>query len=281
MLLKNSYKNEFGETEGTAFFPYFHKEITVKCRKGVSSEYAEKCLKYLEEADEELILQICKYAEFYLKDTLENTSIGELYYDEGEPFPHDNLLEMLQYFSFEVLYIDEPPASAEGSGKVLNLYGGCDWEEDEGIQCLVKNKEVIFLGGFNAWSVWRDYSRDYIGNYVLYERRDELRKMAAAERRVEDNWRTERFVRWRDKGLPAVHKLERFADVVLPSKEKVDPKEATRLLEETYLFQMMDEYPQLLEESIDFWYECYRIEKEKDIEELVTYIFENCEGDLF
>ncbi len=98
----------------------------------------EKCLKYLEEVDEDLILQICKYAEFYCKNT------------------------------FETLYIDEPPASAEGPCKVLNLSGGCDWEEDEGIQCLVKNGEVIFLGGFNAWSVWRDYSRDYIGNYVLY-----------------------------------------------------------------------------------------------------------------
>ncbi len=84
MLLKNSYKNEFGETEGTAFFPYFNKEITVICRKGVSPEYAQKCLKYLAEIDEGFILQICKCAEFYLKDTLENTSIGELYYRLSE-----------------------------------------------------------------------------------------------------------------------------------------------------------------------------------------------------
>jgi len=281
MLLKNSYKNEFGEIEGTAFFPYFNKEITVICRKGVSFEYAKKCLKYLAEVDEELILQICKYAEFYLKDTLESTSIGELYYDEGEPFPHDDLPAMLQYFGFETLYIDEPPASEETSGRVLNLYGGCDWEEDEGIQCLVKDGEVIFLGGFNAWSVWRDYSRDYIGNYVLYEKRDELRKAAAAERVKEDNWRTERFVRWRHMGLPAVHKLEHFVDIVLKSKENVSPKEATKILEATYLFQMMDEYPKLLEESVDFLYECYSIEKEKDIGELVMYISENCEWNLF
>jgi len=281
MLLKNSYKNEFGETEGTAFFPYFNKEITVICREGVPSAYMEKCLKYLEEADEELILQICKYAEFYLKDTLENTSIGELYYDEGEPFPHDNLLAMLQYFTFETLYIDTPPAFTEDSFKVLNLCGGCDWEEDEGIQCLVKNGEVIYVGGFNAWSVWRDYSKDYIGNYVLYEKRDELRKIVAAERMKEDSWRIERFVGWRDRGLAAVHKLEYFTDNILSAKENVDPKKATKILEETYLFQMMNEYPQLLEESIDFWYECYSIEKEKDIGELVKYISENCEWDLF
>lgn len=76
MRLRNGYKNEFGDMEGTAFFPYFNKDITVICRDGVSAEYVEKCLKYLEEVDETLILQICKYAEFFLKDKLENTSIG-------------------------------------------------------------------------------------------------------------------------------------------------------------------------------------------------------------
>ncbi|MDE7478439.1 MAG: hypothetical protein K2M91_10900 [Lachnospiraceae bacterium] len=281
MLLKNRYKNEYNEIEGTAFFPFFNKDITVKCRKGVSLEYAEKCLHYLEKVDEKLILQICKYAEFYLKDTLENTSIGELYYDEKEPFPHDDLLDLLQYFQFEILYIEEPPAPFADSFEVLNLYGGCDWQEYEGIQCLVKNGEVIFLGGYNSWSVWNDYSKDYIGNYVLYERRDELRKMAAEKTEQENYWRYRRFARWRSKGLSAVHKLENFSDVVLASKENVDPKEATKILEDTYLFQMMNEYPKLLEESIDFWYECYCIEKEKDIGELVMYISENCQWNLF
>lgn len=283
MRLRNAFKNEFEEMEGTAFFPYFDKEITVICREGVSSEYAEKCLQYLEEVDETLILQICKYAEFYLKDILVNTSIGEYYYDEREPFPHNDLLGMLQYFSFEIMYIEEPPASIADSreAKVFNFYGGCDWQEDEGIQCLVKNGEVIFLGGFGNLSVWHDYSEDYIGNYVLYERRDELRKKAVERRKKADPWRTQRFTRWRSKGLETVHKLERFADVILAAKENVDPKEATQILENTYLFQLMNEYPELLEESVEFWEECYCIEKEADTGKLVEHICENCQWDMF
>ncbi|MCM1063401.1 MAG: hypothetical protein NC420_02835 [Eubacterium sp.] len=280
--LKNVHTNGSGEREGTAFFPYFNREITVICREGVTSEYAEKCLEYLEEVDETLILQICKYAEFYLKDILENTSIGELYYGEGEPFPHDGLLGMLQYFRFEILYIEEPPA-APGSDNVraLNLYGGCDWQEDEGIQCLVKDGEVIFLGGFGMLSVWRDHSRDHIGNYVLYEKRDELRREAAEKRKKEDGWKIGSFAYWKTKGLyPALHKLE-FFTAYLSTKENLTPKDVTGLLEDTYLYGLMQEYPELMEESIEFWYECYRIEKASGEGALVEHICENCQWDMF
>ncbi|MCM1540296.1 MAG: hypothetical protein NC121_03455 [Blautia sp.] len=282
--LKNVHPNEFGEREGTAFFPYFNREISVICRKGVTYEYAEKCLEYLEEVDETLILQICRYAEFYLKDTLDNTSIGELYYGGGEPFPHDGLLGMLQYFSFEILYIEEPPASVADSDsvKALNLYGGCDWQEDEGIQCLVKDGEVIYLGNFGMLSAWWDHSRDYIGNYVLYERRDELRREAAEKRKNEDDWKIGRFLYWKAKGLfPAVHKLEYFTDHVLPSRENITPREAAQLLENTYLYQLMREYPELMEESVEFWQECYRIEKASGEGALVEHICEHCQWDMF
>lgn len=286
MRLNNIYKNKYNQIEGTAFFPYFNKEIDVICENGVSPEYAEKYLEYLEQVNETLILKICRYAEFFLKDMLENTSVGEI--GEENPFKYENLLDLLQYFSFETLHIEALPESAEDFSEinVLNLSGGCDWQEDEGLQCLVKNGEVIYFGAYNAYSVWRDnYLQDYIGNYVLYEKRDELRKKAAESVKEKadwkDNWNIQRFVRWRDKGLLQCHKLEYFADKVLAAKENVDNKEATRILENSYLYQLMNEYPKLLDESIDFWYECYCIEKEKDAGGLVMYISENCEWDMF
>lgn len=282
MRLNNIYKNKYNQVEGVVFFPYFNKEIDVVCENGVSSEYAENCLEYLEQVDEALILKICRYAEFFLKDMLENTSVGEI--GEENPFKYNTLLDLLQYFSFETLHIEALPESVADSSEinVLNLSGGCDWREDEGLQCLVKNGEVIYFGTYNAYSVWRDsYSQDYIGNYVLYERRDELRKKAAKNVKEKDYWNIQRFVRWRDKGLEACHKLEYFADKVLAPKENVDIKEATRILENSYLYQLMNGYPKLLDESIDFWYECYCIEKEKDAGELVMYISENCEWDMF
>ncbi len=289
MRLRNPYKNEFGQIEGTALFPYFGSEINVICRQGVSPEYAEKCLGYLEKVDESLILQICRYAEYFLRDTLENTSVGELYYGEGEPFPHDDLKGMLRYFRFGTLYIDKPPADAADPAEteVLNLSGSCDWWEDEGLQCLVRDGKVIYLGYFGALSVWGDHSEDYIGNYALYERRDELRRKAAERaakmtaEKGQDGWRTQRFVRWRFWGLDVVHRLERLADERIAPGENVDGEEATRRLEGTYFFQLMKEYPELREESIDFWYECYCIEKEQDEGKLMEHICENCRWDVF
>lgn len=276
-------ENEFGQVEGTAFFPYFNKEITVICREDVSSEYVEHCREYLETVDETLILQICKYAEFFLKDMVENTSIADI--GDEFPWPYDNLLGLLQYFGFECLYIDSPPESIAAPFKinVLNLSGYCDWWEDEGLQCLIKDGEVVYLGYFDGMNIWNDqfYSGEhYIGNYVLYERWDELRKKAAERIAQRDPWRTERSARWYRKGLPTT-KLEHFSDDILASEENVDVKEATEILENSYLFELMNEYPKLLEESMDFWYECYRIEKEQDIGELVRYISENCEWDMF
>lgn len=279
MLLKNYFTNEYNEIEGTAFFPYFKKEIHVICWEGTSLEYAQKCLEYLQKVDEALILQICKYAQFYLEDLLETTSIGELYYGDEEPFPHEQLLDMLQYICFEVLYIEEPAVPVKDSDRVLNLYGGCDWQEDDGIQCLVKNGEVIFLGGYNRFSVWEDFSKEKYFNYVYYEKRGEMSAVPDIEEG--DYWAIERTVRWKNKGLLDPRRLEEFTDTVIAAKENVSPKEAAQILEETYLFQMMQEYPKLLDESSDFWLECYCIEKEKDNGELVKYICENCQWDLF
>lgn len=286
MRLSSTHQNEFGETQGIALFPYFGTEITVICRKGVSPEYTEKCLKYLEEVDEELILQICKYAEFFLKDTLENTSVGDL--EDGEAFPYDNLLDLLQYFRFDTLYIDKPPQDIAESPEVhvLNLSGGCEWREDDGIQCLVKDGEVLYLGDFYVLNIWQNnYSENYYGNYVLYEslceRRKKWPKLTAEDVKGIEIGRTQRFFdHWNTRNPRMTHKLKTFADA-LALKENLDFKGAIEALEDSYLYQLMNEYPQLLEESIDFWYECFCIEKEKDPGALMQYICENIEWDMF
>lgn len=284
MRLKNAFKNEFGEIEGTAFFPYFNKEIDVICRGEAAPEYIEKCLKYLEEADEVLISRICRYAEFFLKDMLENTSVGET--GGGEAFPYDNRLDLLKYIHFETLYIEAPPKSIADSSeiRVLNLAGSCDWQEDEGLQCLVRDGSVVYLGYFEDLSVWGDYSERYIGNYVLYESCRERLKQAKENMVTETHggqMRTQRFLdRLNEKGARIKQKIVGLAHII-SAKENISCGEAYIALEDSYLCRLMNEYPLLLDESIDFLYECYCIEKERDIGELARYISENCEWDMF
>lgn len=74
-------------------FSVFQKRDYGGVPQGGDFRIRGKCLKYLGEVDDTLILQICKYAEFFLKDTLENTSVGEP--EDGEAFSCFNPLDLL------------------------------------------------------------------------------------------------------------------------------------------------------------------------------------------
>ncbi len=169
--------DEFDRVTGYVEFPYFHKQIEVACDEGVTAEYVAQSVRWLSEVDEALVREICQYALYYLQDELESTSKGELL-DEGiqniqEP------LEVLRYMEFGSLDIKVP---REPEILVLNLSGGCDWQEDEGLHCLIKNGHVVYMGSWNDEDVWDERLLDddnYLFNYVLYPKREELRQKAA------------------------------------------------------------------------------------------------------
>ena len=169
--------DEFDRVTGYVEFPYFHKQIEVACDEGVTTEYVAQSVRWLSEVDEALVREICQYALYYLQDELESTSKGELL-DEGiqniqEP------LEVLRYMEFGSLDIKVP---REPEIPVLNLSGGCDWQEDEGLHCLIKNGHVVYMGSWNDEDVWDEHLLDddqYLVNYVLYPQRETLRQKAA------------------------------------------------------------------------------------------------------
>ncbi len=120
-ILINAGIDESGRVTGYAEFPYFHKQIEAAC-------------------DEALVSEICQYALYYLQDELESASKGEL---PGQDIQHiQEPLEVPRYMKFDSLDIKIPK---EPKIPVLNLSGGCDWQEDEGLHCLKKMAE---------WSAW-------------------------------------------------------------------------------------------------------------------------------
>lgn len=176
-ILINAGIDEFGRMTGYVEFPYFHKQIEVICHKGVTVEYAARSIRWLSEIDDALIREICQYALYYLQDELECTSKGDLL---DEDIQHiRNPLEVLRYMEFVSLDV-KPPMDPEIPA--LNLSGGCDWQEDEGMHCLIKNGHVIYMGSWNDEDVWDERLLDddkYLFNYVLYPRREALRQKAA------------------------------------------------------------------------------------------------------
>ena len=173
-ILINVEIDEFDRVTGNVEFPYFHKQIEVTCDEGVTAEYVAQSIRWLAEVDEALVREICQYALYYLQDELESTSKGELL-DEGIQHIQEPL-EVLRYMEFCSLDIKIPK---EPEIPVLNLSGGCDWQEDEGLHCLIKNGHVVYMGSWNDEDVWDEHLLNddkYLSNYVLYPKREELRQ---------------------------------------------------------------------------------------------------------
>lgn len=268
-ILIGAEEDESGNMSGFAPFPYFQRNIEVTCEEGVTPEYAAKSLQWLAQVDENLMLEICRCACYYLKDTLECTSVGELL-DEDIQHIQDPM-EILRYMEFGTLSISEP---LDPDIPVLNLSGGCDWEEDECLQCLIREGQVVYLGGWNDLDIWRSPclgEEDYLFNYVYYPRRDELRAKAAE--RLEG--RPVKVIPHLE--IPMSSPLRHFIEGPFARLEGCSPEEAWARIEGTLLFEFLQEYPRLMEESDLFKHHCFCLERDQGPGEMAQYIAEHCD----
>ena len=50
--------------------------------------------------------------------------------------------------------------------RVLNLIGWCDWDEENGIEWLIKEDEVVYVGANDWVNIWYSPYEDNLFNYV-------------------------------------------------------------------------------------------------------------------
>ena len=265
-ILINVGIDAFDRVTGYVEFPYFHKQIEVICDEGVTAEYAAQSIRWLAEVDEALVREICQYALYYLQDQLESTSIGELL---PEVIQHiQEPLEVLCYMEFGILDITIPK---DPEIPVLNLSGGCDWQEDEGLHCLIKNGHVIYMGSWNDEDVWDEHLLDddkYLFNYVLYPRREALRQKAA-----------ERLKQHPPKQIPhpefALNSpVRKFVEFLLAGTEHCTREEAWAKLEGTRLMALLQEDSSLAWEEVSLLYRCYCMERDMGAADMEVYLWE-------
>lgn len=265
-ILINAGADAFGRITGYAEFPYFHRQIEVVCHEGVTPEYAARTLQWLAAVDETQVREICRYAMYYLQAQLEETSVGELL-DEGIEHLEDPL-EILDYMEFGSLYIKPPQ---DPMLPVLNLGGGCDWQEDEGLQCLMKDGHVVYMGSWNDMDVWDKHLLDddmYLSNYVLYPRRDELQQKVAEQLR-----------RQPPEQIPHLEfamnaPVRNAVEILLAGAEHCTQKEAWAKLENTRLMTLLHEDPSLAWEDASLLYQCYCMERDQGAVEMEVYLLE-------
>ncbi len=268
-ILIGAGEDEFGNMCGFAPFPYFQRNIEVTCEDGVTPEYAAKSLQWLAQVDEALIREICQYACYYLQDTLERTSVGELLDEEIQHI--QDPMEILRYMDLGMLHISEP---LDPGIPVLNLSGGCDWREDEGLQCLIREGRTVYLGSWNDLDIWRSPclgEENYLFNYIYYPRRDELRTRTA-ERLAEHPVKVIPHLE-----IPMSSPLRHFIEGPFARLEGCSEEEAWARIENTLLFEFLQEYPRLMEESDLFRHRCFCMERDQGPGEMAQYLAEHCD----
>ena len=144
---------------GKVYCKLWDTEIDVDINDDVPIEYAERCAESMNSLSDELIDAICRAAKRYCLDFLD--AIGgadendiDLTVPVNENTPP---LEMLKCFEVGSLIVDVPEDSARVG---YQLSGNCDWEEEHGIEIVILDDKLVYLGEFTGESPWTDHSEE-------------------------------------------------------------------------------------------------------------------------
>jgi len=150
-MLENLKKSEekWCDYEGTFELPLLGGEMFVQVLKDVELEYAEKCASYLQNLPEHVLNDLCSFAISYCEDNRKH------FLDEGIEIPEEiNGLEILSYIHLGDMMISQPK-----NDKIIafSMTLNCDWEDEHGMEVIVRNDEILYVGGFNGgYDIWGD-----------------------------------------------------------------------------------------------------------------------------
>ncbi|MGL6312415.1 DUF6985 domain-containing protein [Vibrio sp. WXL103] len=151
-LINNIKKSEYG-IEGEVYCRLFDKDIALSV-EDEEMIFAEKCANYLDGLQGEVIDELCRasinYCNSYLK------AIGE------SPKLFANPLDILKLIYPSVLMVPYP----EGAEPVIHMELDCEWEPEHGMEWIIRNDKVLYVGAFNDEDPWSDFDEKASWNYA-------------------------------------------------------------------------------------------------------------------
>ena len=153
-LIRNMHEGRFGQA-GEVFFSLFGRYINLYNWEAASDAYVLSCARYLNALPEPTVTHLCEASIRYCNDFL--NAIGE----EPKAFarPRDVLL-LIAPISLSI------PDPKERDSPVVHLELNCDWEDEHGMEWLVRAENVLYVGAYNDENPWADFSPKASGNYA-------------------------------------------------------------------------------------------------------------------
>ncbi|KQT42496.1 MULTISPECIES: hypothetical protein [unclassified Methylophilus] len=154
-LLKNVSTEGFWPLQGEAFLTLFDRYVPFAVEDASGINYVEKCVEYFNALDSEIIDDLCLASIRYCNDFLE--MVGE------DPKQFNSPRDVLPLVIPSTLII--PNEEIPGQ-PVAHFELNCDWEPEHGMEWIVRDNKVLYVGGFNGSDPWGEYLEKPSYNYA-------------------------------------------------------------------------------------------------------------------
>jgi hypothetical protein len=152
-IIRNIESGEFG-IEGEVFFRRFDKYIALSIEDD-NIEFAQRCAEYLNDLSEDVVGSLCEASIRYCNSFLE--AIGEPLKSFEKP------TDILGLIYPSVLLV---PYTEKGNDLVIHMELNCEWEPEHGMEWVIRDNKVLYVGAFNGEDPWSDFSQKETWNYA-------------------------------------------------------------------------------------------------------------------
>lgn len=150
-MLKDIRTGRWG-LEGEVFFPLFDRYIRFSADRDAGIADVQRCALYLNALPEPVIQELCEASIRYCRSY--SRTVGHA---TPEGLGPQAVLSMI---GPRTLIVPEPGEREEA---VVHLELDCDWEEEHGMEWLVRSDQVFYVGPFCSLNPWHAYDPEDAG----------------------------------------------------------------------------------------------------------------------
>ena len=155
-LLKDVLETPDGpfSVEGRVFCRPFGRYVAFAVEDAASMDYVVRCAEHLDTLPEATLVELCRASIRYCNEF--RLLAGEA------PLAFASPLDVLALLDPNTLLIP----NEERPEPVVHLELCCDWELEHGLEWIVRDGKVLYVGGFNGGNPWGGYDEKASWNFA-------------------------------------------------------------------------------------------------------------------